>query len=60
MILNLVFLRSKLVSLRQNLVLLILILVFLGLPETLDSVSETLIVVPVQGLGSGVYQIQCF
>ena len=56
--LNLVFLRSKLVSLRPNLVFLRPNLVFLGPPETLDLVSEALILVTAQG--SGVDQNQCF
>ena len=56
--LNLVFLRPKLVSLRPNLVLLRLNLAFLGPPETLDLVSEALILVTAQG--SGVGQHQCF
>ena len=51
--LNLVFLRSKLVSLRPN-----PNLVFLGPPETLDFVSEALILITAQG--SGVDQNQCF
>ena len=50
---NLVFLRTKLMSMRPN-------LVFLGPPETLDFASGTLILAPAQGLGSGVYQNQCF
>ena len=57
---NLVFLRPKLMFLKQNPVFLIQTLVFLGPPETLDSVSETLSLVPAQGLGSGVNQNQCF
>ena len=34
-------------------------LVFLGPPETLDLVSETLISVPAQGLGPGMDQNRC-
>ena len=54
----LVFMISKLVSLRLNLVFLRPNLVFLGPPETLDLVSEALILVTAQG--SGVDQNQCF
>ena len=57
---NLVFLRAKLVLLILNLVFLTQIRVFLGHPETLELASETLILVPAQGLGSGVDQNQCF
>ena len=58
--LNPVFLRLKLVFLRQNLVFLTLNLVFLGHPETLDLASETLILAPAQGIGSGVDQKSVF
>ena len=57
---NLMFLKPKLVFLVQNLVFLIQNLVFLEHPETLDLVSETLLLVPAQGLGSGVDQNQFF
>ena len=57
---NLVFLGQKSVFMRPNLVFLRLNLVFLGPPETLDLVSEALILAPAQGLGSGVDQNQCF
>ena len=57
---NLVFLKPKLVFLRPNPVLLRQNLVFLGPPEALDLVSETLILTPAQGLGSGVCPNQCF
>ena len=58
--LNLVFLIPKRVSMIPNLVFLIQNRVFLGLPETLDLVSETLVLAPAQGLGYGVDQNQCF
>ena len=58
--LNPVLLRLKLVFLRPSLVFLRPNLAFLGPPETLDLALETLILVPAQGIGSGVDQNQCF
>ena len=57
---NLVFLKPKLVFLILNLVFLTQNLVLLGPPETFELASEALILVPAQGLGSGVDQNQCF
>ena len=56
---NLVFPMPKLVFLIQNLVFLGPNLVSLGPPETLEFVSEALILIPAQGLGSGVDRHQC-
>ena len=59
--LNLVFLRPKLVFLTSNLVFLMQKSSVSGpTSEALDSVSETLISAPAQGLGSGVDQNQRF